>query len=167
MQVDDNNELLSQYLTFFLDDEEYGVEILRVMEIRKWETPTIIPGSSSEILGMINIRGNIVPIIDLRSCFNLDKIEFNQFTVIIIIQIKTETEDKIVGIVADRVSDVYNFKSEQLKPVADKIMIDRKFVSGIAVEGDKMVIILSTTNLLRSSDMEKIAKSEDSMTSES
>lgn len=156
IQIDDK-ELSNQYLTFFLDDEEYGVEILRVMEIRKWEAPTLIPGASEEILGMINIRGNVVPVIDLRCCFSLDRKEFNQFTVIIIIQIHNGDKEQIVGIVVDRVSDVCNFKHEQLKPVADKIMIDKKFVSGIAVEDKKMIILLSTSNLLSESEIEKIA----------
>jgi purine-binding chemotaxis protein CheW len=147
LHTDVIDEISNQCLTFFLNGEEYGIEILKVMEIRKWETPTAMPGSNNNVLGMINIRGNVVPIIDLRSCFDMPKKESDKVTVIIIIQIKDGDSSQIIGIVADRVSDVYNFKSSQMKSVPDTVMVDRRYVKNIAVVDNKMVILLCVNSI--------------------
>ena len=105
-----------QYLTFFCDNEEYGVDILRVQEIRGWSKATAIPNTPEYMRGVINIRGTIVPIIDLRMRLNLEVADYDRTTVVIVLRIEVGGRDRIVGIVVDGVSDVYNLLDSQMKP---------------------------------------------------
>ncbi|MDQ6958941.1 MAG: chemotaxis protein CheW, partial [Mariprofundaceae bacterium] len=110
------NEAENEFLTFMLAGEEYGVDILTVQELRGWEPTTPIPNSPSYVRGVINLRGVVVPIIDLRNRFNLERIDYGPTTVVVIVKVKDETHERILGIVVDAVSEVYNISESDLQP---------------------------------------------------
>jgi len=145
----DSDPDAEQYLTFILAKEEYGVDILRVQEIKGWDSVTPIPNTPSYIKGVINLRGTIVPIIDLRQRFSMDEIEYGPMTVVIVLKILCEDRDRIMGIVVDAVSDVYDVNSEEMKPAPDfGGVVNIEFVKGLATVAEKMIIILDIDHLL-------------------
>jgi len=138
-----------QYLTFILSGEEYGVDILTVQELRGWESTTPIPNTPSFVLGVINLRGVIVPIVDLRDRFGLERIEYGPTTVVIIVKVQASGKDRVLGIVVDAVSEVYDINKGDVQPPPDmegSISID--FVTGLATMDEKMVILLDITKLV-------------------
>jgi len=146
-----------QFLTFMLAGEEYGIDILRVQEIKGWEEATVIPNTPDYIQGVINIRGTIVPIIDLRRRFNLDLLEYGATTVVIVLRVESETRSRIMGIVVDAVSDVYNVPTDEMKPPPDfGTAISIEFVRGLASVDDKMVIMLDIDKLLNSNELKVV-----------
>ena len=148
----------SQYLTFILAGEEYGVDILRVQEIKGWDSVTTIPNTPDYIRGVINLRGTIVPIIDLRRRFEIDAKEYGPTTVVIVLRVESESgRERVMGIVVDAVSDVYNIDEEDLKPPPDfGAGIDVDYVRGIATVQDKMIIGLDIDHLLNSGELSDI-----------
>ena len=143
-------EALQEYLTFVLGDEEYGIEILKVQEIRGYDVVTRIANTPDFIKGVINLRGHIVPIIDLRIKFKLGKIDYNEFTVVIILNIG----NRVVGIVVDGVSDVLTLNAAQVRPVPDLVSdIDNKYLLGLGTLGDRMLILVDIERLMSSQDM--------------
>lgn len=147
-QVIDNET--EQYLTFILAGEEYGVDILRVQEIKGWDNATEIPNTPDYIKGVINLRGTIVPIVDLRTRFDLESIEYNKTTVVIVLKvIAAEGAERTMGFVVDAVSEVYNVSSEQLKPSPDfGSVVSTEFIKGLATVDEKMVILLDIDHLI-------------------
>lgn len=139
-----------QYLTFILAGEEYGVDILRVQEIKGWDSVTPIPNTPDYIKGVINLRGTIVPIIDLRHRFSLDAIPYGPTTVVIVLKVISDSGHRTMGIVVDAVSDVYNVASEEMKPPPDFGAISIDYVKGLATVDEKMVIALDIDRLLNS-----------------
>lgn len=140
-----------QYLTFIMASEEYGVDILRVQEIRGWDSVTPIPNTPEYIKGVINLRGSIVPIVDLRQRFGLPNVEYGPTTVVIVLKIYSETSDRIMGIVVDAVSDVYNVSENDMSPPPDfggVVSVD--FVKGLTTVDEKMVILLDIDQLMNS-----------------
>ena len=139
-----------EYLTFRLDREEYGIDILKVQEIRGYEPPTRIANAPSFIKGVVNLRGTIIPIVDMRLKFNCGKVEYNSFTVVIILSLR----NRIVGIVVDSVSDVMELPAESLKSAPD---VDSAIVSdavlGLGSLGDRMLILLDIEKLMSGIDM--------------
>ena len=155
--VNDIDRDSEQFLTFLLAGEEYGIDILRVQEIKGWEEATEIPNTPDYIQGVINIRGTIVPIIDLRQRFHLDLLEYGATTVVIVLRVESGTRSRIMGIVVDAVSDVYNVPSEEMKPPPDfGTAISIEFVRGLATVDDKMVIMLDIDKLLNSDELRVI-----------
>jgi purine-binding chemotaxis protein CheW len=139
----------NQYLTFMLSDEEYGVDILRVQEIKGWEMVTPIPNTPEYVKGVMNLRGTIVPIIDLRQRFGLESVEYGPTTVVIVVRVLTGETQRTMGIVVDGVSDVYNFAVGEEKPPPDfGGVVDTDFVKGLATVNDKMVILLDIDGLI-------------------
>ncbi len=141
----------SQFLTFMLGEEEYGVDILRVQEIKGWDKTTPIPNTPPYIKGVINLRGAIVPIIDLRQRFGMDAIPYGPTTVVIVLKVAGEDRERTMGIVVDAVSDVYNISTDEMKPAPDFGGIDVEFVKGLATVDEQMVIILDIDKLLDAS----------------
>lgn len=142
----------NQYLTFILADEEYGVDILRVQEIKGWDSVTSIPNTPDYIKGVINLRGTIVPIVDLRERFSLEPTEYSAITVVIVLRVDNDSGSRIMGIVVDAVSEVYNIPEEELKAAPDfGQAISTDFVRGLATVEDQMVIVLDIDPLLNSS----------------
>ena len=144
-----------QFLTFMLAGEEYGVDILRVQEIKGWDSVTPIPNTPAYILGVINLRGTIVPIIDLRLKFNMEKLEYGPTTVVIVLKVQNgNSRSRIMGIVVDGVSDVYSMAQESIKPAPDfGVTVDTGFVRGLATVNNKMVIVLEIDNMLNSQEL--------------
>jgi purine-binding chemotaxis protein CheW len=139
-----------EYLTFRLGDEEYGIDILKVQEIRGYENPTRIAGAPSFIKGVVNLRGVIVPIIDLRIKFGLGKVEYNSFTVVIILNIGK----KVVGVVVDQVSDVVALEAKNIQPPPNfSDVVDAAFIQGIGQVDERMLILTDIEKLLTASEM--------------
>ena len=157
-------EAQSEYkelLTFFLAGEEYGVDILRVQEIKGWDSVTNIPNTPEYIRGVINIRGSIVPIIDMRLRFNLEKKEYDATTVVIVLNVKSSDgkTDRTMGVVVDAVSDVYNIPLEEVKPSPEfGSAVDTDFVTGLATIEEKMIIVLDIDQMLNAAELAVIDK---------
>jgi len=149
----------NQYLTFMLSGEEYGVDILTVQELRGWEETTPIPNTPSFVLGVINLRGVVVPIVDLRDRFGLEQMEHGPTTVVIIVKVNANGKERVLGIVVDAVSEVYDINQEDMQPPPDmegSISID--FVTGLATMDDKMVILLDINKLVNEGILAKETK---------
>jgi purine-binding chemotaxis protein CheW len=140
----------SEFLTFRLGAEEYGIDILRVQEIRSYEAPTRIANAPSFIKGVVNLRGVIVPVVDLRIKLNCDKVEYNGFTVVIVLNV----HGRVVGAVVDSVSDVLELSQDLIKPAPEmNSTVDTGFVTGIASVGERMLILMDIEALMSSADM--------------
>jgi len=139
-----------QFLTFMLGEEEYGVDILDVQEIRSWENPTPIPNTPVYVLGVINLRGLVVPIVDLRKRFELEKAEFDSATIIVIVKLKLDNHSsRTVGMVVDEVSDVYNIPVSEIREMPSLgSAIASRFIQGVATVNEKMVVILDIQLLI-------------------
>ncbi len=149
---------LMQYLTFTLGKEDYGVDILRVQEIRGWHQVTRVPNAPAHMLGVLNLRGTIVPIIDMRMRFNLDKVEYNPITVIIVLSIQTPKGNRVFGIVVDSVSDVLDVASKDIKATPDfGIAVNTDFISGLATVNERMVIVLDIDKLLSGDELAQVS----------
>jgi purine-binding chemotaxis protein CheW len=141
-----------QFLTFMLAGEEYGVDILRVQEIKGWDKVTRIPHTPDYVLGVINLRGAIVPILDLRRRFGLDTTEFGPTTVVIVVRVSGARDERTVGMVVDAVSEVYNVDVGDTKPPPDVCgSVDTIFVKALATVEDKMLILLDIDRLIGNS----------------
>lgn len=140
----------SEYLTFRLGQEEYGIDILKVQEIRGYESPTRIANAPSFIKGVVNLRGTIVPIVDMRLKFNCQTVNYDAFTVVIILNL----QHRIVGIVVDSVSDVMSLTVDQVRSAPDiESIIDSDSVIGLGSLDNRMLILLDIEKLMSSSDM--------------
>jgi purine-binding chemotaxis protein CheW len=147
-----------EFLTFRLGAEEYGIDILRVQEIRSYEQPTRIANSPSFVKGVVNLRGVIVPIIDLRLKLGCDTAEYNTFTVVVVLNVR----GRVVGAVVDSVSDVMDLGRDQIKPAPElSSSVDSSFITGIGTvkntQGDKvterMLILMDIEGLMSSAEM--------------
>ena len=146
-----------EYLTFRLDQEEYGIDILKVQEIRGYEPPTRVANAPSFIKGVVKLRGTIVPIVDMRLKFNCAKSEYNSFTVVIVLNLR----NRIVGIVVDSVSDVMELPPESLKAAPDiESVIDSSAVLGLGSVGERMLILLDIEKLMSAPEMGLVSVSE-------
>lgn len=153
------NAQVDQYLTFIMDDEEYGVDILRVQEIRGWEHVTPVPNTPEYIKGVINIRGTIVPLVDLRARFSIEQIPYVATTVVIVLKVIGENSERIMGIVVDAVADVYNIEPEKIKPAPDfGSVVSIEYVKGLSSIDEKMLILLEIDKLLSSSELDAVAR---------
>ena len=138
-----------EFLTFRLGAEEYGIDILRVQEIRSYEQPTRIANTPEFLRGVVNLRGVIVPIVDLRLKLGCPA-EFNAFTVVIVLNVK----GRVIGAVVDSVSDVCELGGDAIKPApAMNSMVDMSFITGIANVGERMLILMDIEALMSASDM--------------
>jgi purine-binding chemotaxis protein CheW len=138
-----------QVLTFTLGEESYGVEILRVREIRGWSPVTRIPQAPPHVLGVLNLRGSIVPIVDLRMRFNLARAEYTPMTVIIVLAVESATGRREFGVVVDGVSDVVDIESSAMKPPPDLgAKVSTEFIEGLATVSGRMVIVLDIDRLI-------------------
>src|SRR5690606_20343983 len=134
-----------EYLTFTLGAEEYGIEILKVQEIRGYEAVTRIANAPPYIKGVMNLRGTIVPIVDLRIKFNLGEPTYDQFTVVIILNLHGRT----IGIVVDGVSDVIALDGEQIRPAPDfGALVDTRYVTGLGRSEEHTSELQSRENLV-------------------
>ena len=143
-----------QYLTLRLGDEDYAIDIMRVQEIRSYEEPTKMANSPSFIKGVINLRGVIVPIVDLRMKLNISKVDYNEFTVVIILRL----HGTVIGAVVDAVSDVVDLDANMLKDAPQfESAIDARFILGLATVGERMLIVMNMEALLSNAEMGMVA----------
>jgi len=146
-----------EYLTFILNGEEFGVDILCVQELRVWSSVTELPNKPDYIKGVINLRGVIIPIIDLRLRFGFTPLAYNEQTVTIILRNPDKSQPMVVGIVVDAVSDVYKFSSNAIrKPPSFGQHIDSCFLEGLASVEDKLIILLNNTSLLDHNELYQV-----------
>ncbi|UJP06534.1 MAG: chemotaxis protein CheW [Nitrosomonas sp.] len=144
------NHMANEFLTFRLGKEEYGVDILKVQEIRGYEAVTQIANAPEFIKGVINLRGVIVPIVDMRIKFGLSQVDYNQFTVVIILNVA----GRVVGIVVDSVSDVTSLGNDQVRPAPGMgSVIDTEYITGLGTLDERMLIMLDIEKLMNSGDM--------------
>jgi len=142
----------AQYLTFLCDGEEYGVDIRRVQEVKGWDGVTRVPHTPPCVLGVMNLRGVIVPVINLRARFGLEVRAFDARTVVIVVRIQGPRGEKTSGVVVDGVSEVYALAAEAVRPVPDLGgRADAACISGVTMIGEKMVMILAIDDLINSS----------------
>jgi purine-binding chemotaxis protein CheW len=141
----------SEFLTFRLGAESYGIEILKVQEIRGYETPTSIANAPAFIKGVINLRGVIVPILDLRIKFQLNEAKYDDFTVVIILNVA----GRVVGVVVDSVSDVLTLAGDAIQPTPEfaSATFDTKYITGLGTIDQQMIILLDIEKLLTGADM--------------
>jgi len=142
-----------ELLTFTLGTEEYGLDILKVQEIRGFEAVTTIANAPEFIKGVINLRGIIVPIVDMRIKFKLGKVDYNETTVVIILNVA----NRVVGMVVDGVSDVIALKAEQVRPAPEfGASLDVQYLQGLGTVDERMIILVDIEKLMTSRDMELV-----------
>lgn len=160
-QVEQKQDQDDQILSFVLGDEEYGVDILTVQEIKGWEKTTNIPNTPDYVMGVINLRGAVVPIIDLRVRFGLETVSYNESTVVIILRSEDANgNNKIIGLVVDGVSDVHSLSTSSLQHSPDMSgSIHTEYINGLATMADKMVVVLNVNQLINDGILASIQNS--------
>jgi len=156
-----------QYLTFFLGDEEYGVDILNVEEIKSGDRITRLPKTPDYILGVMNLRGDIVPVVDLRERFTIPRPENRvQREVVVILNIDSEAKKRVVGVIVDDVSDVYALSDDQVLESPDLgSSISTEFIRGIATLSSKIIIVLDSDRLFSLEELSRMDDLETELTS--
>ena len=145
----------AEYLAFRLGEEEYAIDILRVQEIRSYEQPTRMAHAPDFIKGVVDLRGRIVPIVDLRLKLHCPQAEYTDFTVVIILNVG----GTVLGAVVDAVADVVALTPDAIKPAPQfESQVDSAFVTGIATVGDRMLIMMDIESLLSSAEMGLVAQ---------
>lgn len=153
--MDRGSVAAAEYLTFTLGEESYGIDILKVQEIRGYDVVTHIANSPAFIKGVINLRGVIVPIVDMRIKFNIGEPVYNEFTVVIIINVL----GKVIGMVVDGVSDVVGLAPEQIRPAPEMgAALDTHYITGLATVDGQMLILVDIETLMSSEEMQIIAQ---------
>ena len=139
-----------EFLTFRLGGEEYGIDILKVQEIRSYEPPTRIANAPAFIKGVVNLRGVIVPIVDLRLRLGCESAEYSALTVVIVLNVK----GRVVGAVVDSVSDVLELAKDAIRPAPEMASaVDASFITGIGSVGERMLILMDIEGLMASQEM--------------
>ena len=143
-------EAVREVLVFVLGQEEYGVDILKVQEIRGYEKVTPIPSAPDYLKGVVNLRGVIVPVIDMRVKFRFAEVRYDSFTVVVILRIG----GRVIGLVVDGVSDVVGFAESEVKPAPQLgSLVDGSFLDGVATQDERMVLLVDIEKLLSSGDL--------------
>ena len=149
----------AQHLTFSLAGEEFALEILRVKEIIEFTPPTTVPMTPAAISGVINVRGSVVPVIDLAVSFGVGAGKITNRTCIIIVEVRLEGEDTVMGIVADTVNEVTYLTADDIEPPPTfGTHVSVEFLRGIGKVGDKFVLMLDIDRVLSSADLNAVAK---------
>jgi purine-binding chemotaxis protein CheW len=156
-QPGSNDKEVNQFLTFELAGDSYAVEILTVQEIRGWEPVRKIPNTPGFIKGALNLRGTIVPVLDLRERFGLENVEYTPVTVVIVLSINNNDHPMVLGVIADTVSDVLDLNLADIKPAPNfGVNIDTRYMRGIYVAKQGMIMLLDVDKLLDVDDLTKI-----------
>lgn len=152
-----SNQDQAQFLSFTLGDEDYGVNILRVQEIRGWEEVRAIPNTPDYIKGVLNLRNTVVPIVDLRIRFGFKSYEYKTTTVIIVLSVEKKDGNHVMGVVVDAVSDVLNIEPNKIKEAPNfGVKINTKYMNGMVMVNDRMVILLNADKLLDQDELSAI-----------
>jgi len=149
----EKSHAVSEYLTFTLGNETYGIDILKVQEIRGYDTVTHIANAPDFMKGVINLRGVIVPIVDMRIKFKVGEATYHEFTVVIIMNVL----DRVIGMVVDGVSDVVALMPEQIRPAPEMgAAMDTHYITGLGTQNDQMLILIDIEKLMSSEEMQLI-----------
>jgi purine-binding chemotaxis protein CheW len=149
------HEATREVLVFILSGDEYGVDILKVQEIRGYDKVTPIPAAPDYVKGVINLRGTIVPVIDLRVKFRLAEVRYDQFTVVVILRLAS----RVIGVVVDGVSDVMALTASEVRAAPQLgTVVDASFISGVATQGERMVLLLDIEKLLSTGELNVLAR---------
>jgi len=139
----------TQYLTFVLNSEYYGIEILKVQGVQGWQRVTQVPNMPAFLLGVINMRGDVVPIVDLRLRFSLGSAEFNEHTVVVIVRVECADHPRTVGLVVDAVSEVHTIHNTDFRKTPDMSSgVASEYLKGLGMVGDRMVILFDIERLV-------------------
>lgn len=142
----------NQFVTFSIDEEEFGIEILKVQEIIGYTKPTHMPNAPEFVSGVINLRGVVIPVIDLRKKFNLPQKDYDTFTVILVVQVSKKT----VGIIVDSVSDVLSLADKDIQPAPEFDKFQTEYLKGMGKLGEKLVILLDIDKILSYEEYKKL-----------
>jgi len=152
-----NANSIEQFLTFQLAGEAYGVEILKVQEIRGWEAVRVMPNTPVFIKGVLNLRGSVVPIVDLRERFSLESSEYSSKTVVIVLCVEHVNNPFVMGIVADAVSDVLDINVDEIKKSPNLgSKINTRYMRGMHVYKQNMIMLLDVDKLLNPDEVESM-----------
>ncbi len=153
------DNLAGKYLTFKIENEDYGLEILKVQEIIKMMAITRVPRTPPDVKGVINLRGKVIPVVDLRLKFEMDTKEATNLTCIIVTQVKRMDDSITMGIIVDEVSEVLNIEANEIEPSPTLgSSVDTKFILGMAKSKGRVNILLDVDKVLSAEDMEFVAK---------
>ena len=156
-ELDNLDELAGKYLTFNLGEEGYGLEILKVQEIIGMQEITKIPRTPDYVKGVINLRGKVIPVIDLRLKFGMEENEYNRKTCIIVVQVKREESNLILGIIVDEVSEVLDISGENIEaPPSMGTNVETHFIMGMAKTDNAVKILLDIDNVLSQQELAAI-----------
>ena len=143
-----------QYLTFVLGQEQYGIEILRVQEIKGYSAPMQLPNMPPHIKGVMNLRGTVVPVLDLRIKFGMPEAEYDGFTVVIVVKVAERT----VGLIVDAVSDVLNVDPSETVPAPEMgAGVDTSYLTGLAKSPDRLIALLALDRVVDAPQLEQVA----------
>lgn len=146
-----------QYLTFTLNEQKYAIDILKVQGIQGWDSCTALPNTPEYILGVINLRGAIVLVIDMRIRFAMNNVGYNDLTVVIVVKVNCGDTNKVVGLVVDAVSEVCNISKNELSATPDfGVDVDIQFLDGLATVGEKLIIALNVDKLIGEGEFKQI-----------
>lgn len=153
-EVLEQNTEGAQYLSFLLDNEEYGIDILRVQELRGWTPVTRIPDMPDYLKGVLNLRGAIIPVIDLRERFGLPAIEYGPTTVVIVIKVLSNATERTMGIIVDAVAETYSLPNDQIQPAPQMgTVINSEFITGLVASQDRMIVLINIDELMNSDEL--------------
>lgn len=151
-----------QYLSFMLEQEEYGVDILRVQEVRGWTPVTRIPDMPRYLKGVLNLRGTIIPVIDLRERFSMAIKEYGPTTVVVVVKVGLEGRERVMGMVVDAVAETYSLPSGSIQPPPTLSgAVNPEFITGLASHQEKMIVILDVDELLSSDALAIVTNNND------
>jgi len=143
-----------QYLTFTLGGEDYAIDILRVMEIKGWESVRPLPNTPEYVKGVMDLRGQIVPVVDLRARFFMERVDYTPTTVTVILSVESQGNSSVIGVVVDSVSDVLEVEQKQIQSASNLGMhINVCYMSGMVIHSSKMIVLLDIDKLLNPDEM--------------
>ncbi len=150
-----NGNRAGKYLTFRLGKEEYGIGILKVREVNAILPITVVPNTPKYVKGVINLRGKVVPVIDLRTKFGMEPIEYNDRTCIIVVDAELNSQKSLIGVIVDEVSEVLNIKSDEIEDTPDfGAKVDTSYIIGVAIKGEGVKLLLDIDEVLSREEIE-------------
>ncbi len=156
------NQVLEQYLTFEIDGEVYGIDILKIREIKGWEGVRDVPNTPDFMKGVINLRGIMVPVVDMRLRFGMKQVEYTPTTVVIVVSVMSNDKEILIAFVVDAVSDVMDISDDNYRDIPTfGCKIDARYMTGMAVVEDKTIILLNVDKIMQDEEMDVLREAEE------
>ncbi len=156
------NQVLEQYLTFEIDGEVYGIDILKIREIKGWEGVRDVPNTPDFMKGVINLRGIMVPVVDMRLRFGMKQVEYTPTTVVIVVSVMSNEKEILIAFVVDAVSDVMDISDDNYRDIPTfGCKIDARYMTGMAVVEDKTIILLNVDKIMQDEEMDVLREAEE------